>query len=722
MAKTLNILIVEDSASDAGLLARQIERAGYDLHWQRVDTAADLKATLEREPWDAVLCDYTMPDFSGIDALAVVRASQEDLPFIFVSGTIGEDTAVEAMRAGAQDYVLKGHLKRLVPAIEREVRAAEIHRQVRQAEHLLGLRTRALEATASAVVITDRQGQIQWVNPAFTVLTGYAAEEAVGNNPRLLKSGAHDRKFYENFWQTITSGQTWHGEFVNRRKDGSLWFDEHTVTPIRDNRGKIAHFISVMHDVTERKQREESFARLAMAVEQAEESIVMTDLEANIVYVNPAFERNTGYTRAEVMGKNPRFLQSGKQDAQFYRQMWDVLKRGEVWRGHFINKRKDGGLFEEEAIISPVRDAAGKVINYVAVKRDMTHEKQLEAEFRQSQKMEAFGQLAGGVAHDFNNILAVIHLQAGLLKLDKSLTVQQFEIAGEIEKATQCAANLTRQLLLFSRKQTLQPCNLKLNDVVANFAKMLERTLGEQIELQFKYSEETIAIHADPGMIDQVLLNLAVNARDAMPKGGQIVIETSAVEFDEVSALQTPQARPGSFACLSVTDGGCGIPPEILPRIFEPFFTTKTMGQGTGLGLATVFGIVEQHKGWIDVYSEVGRGATFRVYLPRCAKTSDPISFWPSWTPHRGGNETILLVEDEATLRASLRIALSRLGYRVLEASAGDGALEVWRQHHDEIRLLLTDLVMPGGMTGKELAERLLQQDPKLKVIYSQRL
>jgi PAS domain S-box-containing protein len=489
--------------------------------------------------------------------------------------------------------------------------------------------------------------------------------------------------------------------------------------PLCDAKGEIIGMIGTYLDITARKRVQESQTRLAMAVEQATETVVITDTEGKIFYANPAFEKTSGYTRAEVLGQNPRILKSGKQDDDFYVRMWESLRRGETWSGHFINRRKDGTLYEEEATISPVRDTTGKVVNYVAVKRDVTKEVQLESQLRQSQKMEAFGQLAGGVAHDFNNILAVVQLQAGLLKSNQGLSLEQLDFAREIEKSAQRGADLTRQLLLFSRKQILQPRNLNLKDLVDNMAKMLRRTLGEQVELQLKFAQAPLFVHADPGMLDQILLNLTVNARDAMPKGGKIIVETSAVEFDEVTATQSPQARPGSFVCLSVSDTGCGIPPEILPRIFEPFFTTKGVGQGTGLGLATVFGIVQQHHGWISVYSEVNRGTTFQVYLPRQTKTSDTEFFWSSPAAIRGGNETILLVEDELPVRAAMRIALSRMGYLVLEAATGDAALTVWKEHRDEIRLLLTDLVMPGGMNGKALAARLLQANPKLKVIYA---
>jgi CheY-like chemotaxis protein len=333
--------------------------------------------------------------------------------------------------------------------------------------------------------------------------------------------------------------------------------------------------------------------------------------------------------------------------------------------------------------------------------------------------MEAIGQLAGGVAHDFNNILAVIQLQSELLKAGGNLTPKQSDYAEEIGTAIQRAAALTRQLLLFSRKGVLRLRDLDLNQSINNMAKMLWRILGENIQVQFKFAMQSLFIHADAGMVDQVLMNLAVNSRDAMPKGGRLVIETSTVEFDESICGQSAHARPGSFVCLSVSDTGCGIPAENLARIFEPFFTTKEVGKGTGLGLATIFGIVQQHQGWIHVYSEMGHGTTFRIYFPRLARMDGQQPEQPALTALRGGSETILLVEDDAFLRASVRDTLLRFGYRVLDAINGNEALDVWKQHRDEIHLLLTDLVMPGGMTGIDLATILLKENPKLKVIYA---
>jgi CheY-like chemotaxis protein len=324
------------------------------------------------------------------------------------------------------------------------------------------------------------------------------------------------------------------------------------------------------------------------------------------------------------------------------------------------------------------------------------------------------------VAHDFNNILAVIQMQSDLLKTGGKLSPAQFDFAEQIGAAVERAAALTRQLLLFSRKEILQLHDLDLNQSLNSMTKMLQRILGENIQMQFKFAPQPLFIHADAGMMDQVLMNLAINSRDAMPQGGRLVIETSIAEFDEAAARQSPQIRPGSFVCLSVSDTGCGIPAEILPKIFEPFFTTKGVGKGTGLGLATVFGIVQQHQGWIHVYSEAGHGTTFRIYLPWLSGTTDQtIAEKMLVVPMLGGNETILLVEDDAFLRVSVRKALSQLGYRLLEAGNAAEALEAWQLNRAEIHLLLTDLVMPGGMNGRELAERLLKENPQLKVIYA---
>jgi len=351
--------------------------------------------------------------------------------------------------------------------------------------------------------------------------------------------------------------------------------------------------------------------------------------------------------------------------------------------------------------------------------QDITQRKELETQLRQAQKMEAVGQLAGGVAHDFNNMLAVIQGNAELLLLDEGqLTAKSKQGLEHVVEASERAANLTRQLLAFSRKQVMQPQPLVLNKVIANLTKMLNRVLRENIDLQCHYAVPLPYVQADPGMMEQVILNLVVNARDAMPEGGQLRVTTEQLTLDEAHARVNPEARAGEFVCMSVSDTGTGIAPEVLPRIFEPFFTTKGIGKGTGLGLATVYGIVKQHEGWLEVSSPVGQGTTFKVFLPAIPTPARLAPAAAASAEVLGGKETILLVEDEHAVRMTIRRVLESKGYTVREATTAREALEVWQTHEREIALLLTDIVMPGEMTGRDLADQLWRQRPGLKVVF----
>jgi PAS domain S-box-containing protein len=571
----------------------------------------------------------------------------------------------------------------------------------------------------------DAEGRIVRINNTELKMLGYSAEELLG---QFVWKISADEELSRRVSLAKLSGEMSPSregfERIFRRKDGSTFPVLINDQTLKREDGCVIGIRASVQDITERKKADESLRLLESAIKQSKESILITDAQLDlpgpkIIFVNPAFTQMTGYIAEEVIGKTPRILQGPRTDKAVLARLRKNLEQGEIFAGETVNYRKDGKEFDLEWQVAPLRDAGGKITHFVATQHDITERKKLEAQFLQSQKMEGIGQLAGGVAHDFNNILAVIQMQSDLLKADDGLSQTQFEMVSDIGAASQRAAALTRQLLVFSRKQTMNPCNLDLNKSINDMTKLLRRTLRENIELQFKFAMQPLFIHADAGMMDQVLLNLAVNARDAMPEGGQLVIETSAAEFDEAAALHSGQIRPGKFVCLSVSDTGCGIPRENLSKIFEPFFTTKDTGKGTGLGLATVFGIVQQHKGWVNVYSEVGRGTTFRIYLPRLEKMSEQKTEQPVLTAMRGGSETILLVEDDAFLRASVRKALTQLGYRVLEAVNGVEALDVWNQHSDEIDLLLTDLVMPGGISGIELSGQLLELEPKLKVIYA---
>jgi signal transduction histidine kinase/ActR/RegA family two-component response regulator len=387
---------------------------------------------------------------------------------------------------------------------------------------------------------------------------------------------------------------------------------------------------------------------------------------------------------------------------------------------HFFewtHRRIGGEEFPADVLLTRM-EQGGKVILQATV-RDITGRKQLEQQLRQSQKMEAIGQLAGGVAHDFNNMLAVIGGNAELLLMDADQhTPVTNECLKQITAASERAANLTRQMLAFSRKQAMQPQPLVLNKVIAELTKMLKRIIGEHIDLECRYADPLPFVRADAGMIEQVLLNLAINARDAMPRGGHLLIATDTASFDAAYARNHPGAGAGEFVRLTVTDTGTGIAPEHLPRIFEPFFTTKELGKGTGLGLATVYGIVQQHQGWIEVFSQPGAGATFKIFLPVIPAPAAAAVASKAETQVPGGAETILLVEDDYAVRAVTRRVLESQGYRIYEATTVREALEVWRGHAEEIQLLLTDIVMPQGLTGRELAEQLRAQRPALKVIF----
>jgi hypothetical protein len=588
---------LEDDPDYCDLVREVLEGEGFAVEMVRVDTYAKFDAALEKNRFDVILGDYSLPACNGLQALKAARQKCPDTPFLLISGVIGERAAVESLKCGAADYVLKQWPERLVPAVCRAVAEAQERVERRQAEARLRLQGAALESAANAIVIADRAGDVIWVNAAFTRLTGYAAQEIVGRNPRLLKSGKHNPAFYRNLWETILAGGVWHAEMVNRRKDASLYTEENTITPVCDARGEITHFIAVKQDITARKE--------------------------------------------------------------------------------------------------------------------------LESELRQAQKMEALGQLAAGVAHDFNNLLAVIRGNTELVLLDAGqFNDQARDCLKQVVVAAESAANLTRQLLIFGRKQVLRSEPLDLNEVIRNLSKMLRRVIGENTHLECSYDPGGPCVQADVGMLEQVLVNLAVNARDAMPRGGQLFIATEKVHIEEAYVRAHSEARAGEFVSLSVRDTGSGIRPEHLPCIFEPFFSTKESGRGSGLGLATVHGIVKQHHGWVEVTTQLGAGATFRVFLPVIPPPSAGTTAPATEPCSHGGSEGILLVEDDLAVRLTTQRVLGTFGYRTWEAATGREALALWGERAKEIDLLLTDMVLPDGITGQELAQRMRAQRPGLKAVF----
>jgi two-component system cell cycle sensor histidine kinase/response regulator CckA len=477
----------------------------------------------------------------------------------------------------------------------------------------------------------------------------------------------------------------------------------------------VSYLADVAWEIIQRKLVEEERIRLITAIEQSAETVVMTDATGTILYANPAFEKITGYSREEVVGNKPNILKSGQHNDYFYEHLWKTITAGEVWSGRIINRKKDGSLFEEESTISPVKDDSGKIAYYVAVKRDVTREVSLQAQLLQAQKMEAVGTLAGGIAHDFNNILQVTLGYSELLLQDKEKGDAEYTDLKKILYAAKNGAELVQSLLTFSRKVEPKFVQLSINRQITQVEKLLRRTIPRMIEIQLNLDPDVSEINADPTQIEQVLMNLAVNARDAMSDGGTIIIRTHDVTLDTDYCSFHAEATPGDYVLLSVSDTGHGMQKEELQHIFEPFYTTKELGRGTGLGLAIIYGIIKQHAGHIACYSEVGKGTTFEIYLP-AIKTEAVIDIESSGEMPAFGTETVLIVDDEEFVRELGSRILMRNGYTVLTANDGEEALKIYSRDRGKIDLVILDLIMPT-MGGKDCLKTLLMLDPQARII-----
>jgi PAS domain S-box-containing protein len=599
-------------------------------------------------------------------------------------------------------------------ALER-VRAEQDLRESRQ-------RFRDLfENSPDAIFVEDMDGTVLDVNFAACVLHGLTREQLIGKNALNDLIPPASRKNAHRDFQKLVSGKLSWIEGESLTADGN-------ITPVEVRAGRVEYngkpaLLLHVRDISERRAAETAVQSSEMLFHSVWENSVdgmrLTDENGVVIAVNHAYCKLFAMKAEQLEDKlfTVVYAESEKPQA--------ILKRH---RDHFRNRavgRKiqhhftlHNGQVAALEITDSFIELRGHPLLLFSLFRDVTTQRRLEEQLRQSQKMEAIGQLAGGVAHDFNNILTVIHGHASLLE-SSELEESAARSAQQITQAAERAAGLTRQLLTFSRRQLIQPRKLDMNKIVGNITDLLGRLLGEDVSLQLNYCPSPAMVEADAGMMEQVLLNLAVNARDAMPKGGRLAVRITIVDVSEAHVQHHPEARAGRFVCVSKTDTGCGIPPENLQRIFEPFFTTKEVGKGTGLGLATVYGIVKQHQGWIEVESIVGKGTTFRIYILYAGSDHVETEKPKTQIAIRGGSETVLLVEDEKPVRELVSRVLQKYGYKILQAENGIEALKIWNQHKDEIALLFTDLVMPDNMNGRELAEKLWIERPGLKVIFT---
>jgi two-component system cell cycle sensor histidine kinase/response regulator CckA len=574
-------------------------------------------------------------------------------------------------------------------------------------------------ANPDPMVVFGIDRRLQYMNPAFTRVFGWTLDETRGHILRYVPDKLSNQALIA-IEELKSTGWTKPIESQRLTKDGRLLDVLISAAGIRDQDNKVTSLVVNLHDITPLKQAEARQRRMATALEQAAEAVFITGLDGGILHVNPAFEKITGYTRKEVIGENPRILKSGYHDDAFYRNLWETITSGEVWSGRLVNRSKAGKLFHEEATISPVRDPNGAIVNFVAVKRDVSKEIHLEERLRRSEKMEAIGTMAGGIAHDFNNIL-------GAITGYSELALDGFERDGkqaandlrQVLSAAERAKVLIRQILTFSREVEPDLKPLDLNSVVEQSLAILEHTLPKMIEIRIENCEGSPHILGDCGQLEQVLLNLAANARDAMDETGTLVIRTSEEYLDSEYCRMEKGMKPGRYGKLTVSDTGCGMKEEIRQRIFEPFFTTKETGKGTGLGLSMVFGIVKAHGGHIRCKSRPGHGASFKMYFPALEQPGQTESVRrPAIEELPTGTETVLLIDDENQLREMTGRILEDRGFLVRQAANGEQGLKSYKEAPEAIDLIVLDLSMPG-MGGQECLKRLLEFDPGVRVIIS---
>jgi PAS domain S-box-containing protein len=593
----------------------------------------------------------------------------------------------------------------------------ELHRIQRELRESLNRYQDLYDFAPLGYLTVDGKGFILEANLMVTRLLDVERASLIGKPLSYFVSKEDADTFYLKLREVVETPlkQTWEMR-LNNHSNGAQIHAQVDGMAAQDREGNFAGARIVISDITERKRREDTQRRLSTAIEQAAEGILITDTDGIIQYVNPSLEHISGYNKTELLGTKSNIFKSDEHDQALFKDLWDTINAGNVWTGRFTNKRKDGVLYYVDATITPVKDSSGKIINFVVVKRDVTERLELSRQLLQAQKMEAIGTLAGGVAHDFNNILQIVLGYSEVLLQGKKAPEFDYEDVEKIYQAGKRGAELVKGLMMFSRKAEIQPKPINLNEQVEQLTRMLARTIPKMIEIERILAPDLAIINADATQMDQVVMNLAVNAKDAMHDEGKLTIETASVVLDDEYCRAHAGVSPGPYVLLMVSDTGHGMNKEILARIFEPFFTTKAEGKGTGLGLSTVYGIVKQHNGSIDCESEPGHGTTFKIYVPAISRREAVSESTTKETGPKGGTETILVVNDEESVRGMIGQILSRAGYKLMTACDGKEALDLYKQEGAKISLVILDLMMPK-MGGQKCLEELLKINPQAKVL-----
>ncbi len=703
------ILIVEDEAIIASVIAGALRKFNYEVIdvLNNGETAATV--ALEKNP-DLVLMDIRLQgDMDGISAAERIQ-EKADIPIIYLTAYADEPTLERAKRTKPYGYIPKPFQEiELKTTIEMALYKHGFEIQLKASE----AKFRSLfENSQDVIYIIGPEGRLQEMNQAGVEFFGFAREEIIGTAPDHLYADPRDRKAFLAWIRRKKTVRDY--EIRLRNKKGEMLFGLVTANAMIGKDGEVCGIQGIIRDVTDKRKREETLLLLQTAIDSSSEAVLITDRQNRIVYGNPAVETVTGFSPLEIIGRNVRFLGSGVPHDEADEKMWETIENGGSWAGEFLNRHKDGTTYFQRAIISPVRDETGKVSHFVSIASDITQEKKLEEQMIQAAKMDSLGHLASGIAHDFNNYLTIINGYSEML-LYENENNKNSERLGVILQAGKNASKLVAKILGFSRRQAVAPTVLEINGAMNDLERMVRRLLGERIELQLRLAPDAGQVLIDPTQLEQVLINLVLNARDAMPGSGLLTLATTLQSVDEVFAAEHPGLAPGKYVAIAVRDSGQGMDLKVLAHIFEPFFTTKPKGEGTGLGLASVFGIIAQNHGGVWAESEAGRGSTFHVLLPCISgkAAAEP----EARAVKRFENRSALLVEDEPGIRELMRSILVSLGMQVHVAADGEQALKIAGEvkHLD---LLFCDVILPG-ISGVAVADGIRKLHPKTAVVFT---
>ena len=745
-----HVLLLEDSALDAELVINQLGTAGFQLDLQRVWSREAFIDALGQGP-DVILADHVLPQFDGDTALELAQAITPHIPFIFVSGTLTEELAVQALKRGATDYVVKQRLHRLPEAVRRAIAEARERRALRDTQAKLTQSRERLRQIADALPVliayVDVQQCYRFANNAYREWFGHAPDAMVGRHVREVIGEATYQRVRPAI-ERVLAGERQSFETAVPYRNTAVRQMQIDYVPERQPDGSVTGYYALGMDVSKRKAAEAALrelnetlesqvhertqallqceARLRAMFETSLQHHALVSLEGVVLDANATSLESILSTRAEVVGsllwETPWFAGTPGME-EVVRGMIGRAAQGQTVRQELTLQLPTGERSFDYSM-RPLRDHDGRLVAIAPEAVEITARRQAEDALRQSQKMEAVGQLTGGIAHDFNNLLTVISGNIDIAKgrLERAGTVDP-RVTRPMESAlrgAERAAALTQRLLAFSRRQPLQPRPLELNKLMLGMSELLRRSLGETVELEVSTGPGLWKVEADPNQLEAAILNLAVNARDAMPTGGHLRIETSNAHLDEAYAAHDSEVAPGPYALVRVTDTGCGMTEETRARVFEPFFTTKEVGRGTGLGLSMVYGFIKQSGGHVQLESQPGCGTTVTLFLPRLAREVEPEEDAPLHAEPRGAlrEETVLVAEDDDDVRAYTVECLRGLGYRVLEAHDGASALRLLERQETPVQLLFTDVVMPG-ISGRELADRARELHPDLQILFT---